>query len=56
VGKLAVALYAVMVVNVVAGLLKPGRAYLEDLCNVPVPQQVAIPDKRETKISESKQD
>jgi hypothetical protein len=33
-GKLAVAAYAVLVVNVVAGLLKPGRMYLEDLCRV----------------------
>jgi hypothetical protein len=35
VGKLAVAFYAIMVVNVVAGLLKPGRMYLEELCHVP---------------------
>lgn len=35
VGKLAVAVYVVMVVNVVAGLLQPGRIYLEDLCRVP---------------------
>jgi hypothetical protein len=33
-GKLAVAGYAIMVVNVMAGLLKPSRIYLEDLCRV----------------------
>jgi hypothetical protein len=35
IGKLAVAAYAIAVVNVIAGLLKPGRTYLEDLCRVP---------------------
>jgi hypothetical protein len=33
-GKLAVAGYAIMVVNVVAELLKPSRILLEDLCRV----------------------
>lgn len=33
-GKLAVAGYAIMVVNVMAGLLKPSRIFLENLCRV----------------------
>ena len=33
-GKLAVAGYAIMVVNVMAGLLKPSRVFLENLCHV----------------------
>jgi len=34
-GKLAVACYAILVVNVVAaGLLMPARLYLESLCHV----------------------
>jgi hypothetical protein len=36
VGKLAVAGYAIMVVNVVAGLLKPSRIFLENLCRVTI--------------------
>jgi len=34
-GKVAVAVYAILVVNVVATLLQPGRRYLERLCRVP---------------------
>lgn len=34
VGKLAVAGYALMAVNVMAGILKPSREYLENLCCV----------------------
>lgn len=33
-GKLAVAVYAIMAVNVMAGILKPSRIYLENLCRV----------------------
>jgi hypothetical protein len=35
-GKLAVAGYAIMVVNVMAGLLKPSRIFLENLCRVTI--------------------
>jgi hypothetical protein len=42
-GKVAVAAYAIAVVNVVAGLLKPGRMYLEDLCRVPVQRKSSTP-------------
>ena len=31
-GKLAIAGYAILAVNVMAGILKPSRIYLESLC------------------------
>lgn len=31
-GKLAVAMYAILVTNVIGGLLQPARSYLESLC------------------------
>jgi hypothetical protein len=34
VGKLAVAGYAILAVNVMAGILKPSRIYLENLCRI----------------------
>lgn len=42
-GKLAVAVYAIAMINVVASLLKPGRVYLEDLCRVPAEIKKAKP-------------
>lgn len=32
-GKIAVAMYAILVSNVVGGLLQPARVYLESLCH-----------------------
>ena len=33
-GKIAVAIYAIAIVNVMACILKVGRLYLEDLCRI----------------------
>lgn len=33
-GKVAVAVYAVLIVNVMAAVLEPGRRYLERMCSV----------------------
>ena len=41
-GKLAVALYAVLVVNVMAVVLAPGRAYFDQFCRVPIPDEIHI--------------
>lgn len=39
VGKLAVAVYAVLAVNVVASLLEPAKEYLQSFCEVPLPKK-----------------
>jgi hypothetical protein len=45
IGKVAVAAYAIAVVNVVAGLLKPGRMFLEDICRVQVKRRGLKPQE-----------
>jgi len=54
-GKLAVAAYAVFMINIVGALLQPGRAYLESLCRVlEEPQPTAVveeePQKEESTL------
>ena len=39
VGKIAVAMYAIMIVNAMAVLLEPGRNLLAQLCRGPKPKQ-----------------
>ena len=49
-GKLAVAAYAVIIINVVGGLLQPARTYLEALCRVSAatqPEDAAGEEKEE---------
>lgn len=41
-GKLAVAMYVILVSNVIGGLLQPARMYLEALCQ----KEVTVDDKK----------
>jgi hypothetical protein len=57
VGKLAVAGYAIMVVNVIAGLLKPSRVFLENLCRVTSKSDAIVkPTKLAEELTKKKDD
>lgn len=47
-GKVLVALYAILVVNVMAVLLQPSKDFLERLCRLPaIPKSVVKEDKKD---------
>mmetsp|Transcript_12038 Transcript_12038/g.20418 ORF Transcript_12038/g.20418 Transcript_12038/m.20418 type:complete len:208 (-) Transcript_12038:261-884(-) len=47
IGKLAVAAYAILVINVVGALLEPAKDFLESFCKQPPTQQKEVPEKKE---------